>query len=70
MTYRLNPDCLAKEQAAEAEQQQKDEELAKQGIYTVDWLQRNFDSFAAAKEHFGVRAKSWQKLADAISQQS
>ncbi len=69
MTYRLNPDCLAQEEAAEAAQQQKDDELAKQGVYTVEWLQRNFDSFSAAKDHFGIRARSWQKLADALSQQ-
>ncbi|MGA1408363.1 MAG: protein kinase domain-containing protein [Prochlorotrichaceae cyanobacterium] len=69
MSYRMNPDCLAQQQAAEKAQKQKEDELAQQGVYTVEWLQRNFDSFSEAKDHFGIRAKSWQKLADALAAQ-
>ncbi len=46
---------------------EEEDTLANQGIYTPGWLLRNFDSFKAAKEHFGIAAKSWQKLADKLN---
>lgn len=55
-----------------AEQVQIDEEnrLADQGVYTPEWLQRNFSSFKSAKEHFGVTARSWGKLAEKLNEKS
>ncbi len=47
-----------------------EDKLARQGIYTPGWLQRNFDSFQRAKDYFGVTAKSWQKLAYKLNQQN
>ncbi|MBE9136936.1 protein kinase [Nodosilinea sp. LEGE 07088] len=68
MVYRMNPECLAQEEAEETARNAEEDRLATDGIYTVGWLQRNFDSFQAAKEHFGVRAKSWTKLAERLNQ--
>ena len=70
MAYRLNPECLAQEEAAESAQEAEEDRLAAEGTYTVSWLQRNFDSFKAAKEHFGIRARSWAKLAERLNQEA
>jgi serine/threonine protein kinase len=70
MAYRLNPECLAQEEAAESAQEAEEDRLAAEGTYTVGWLQRNFDSFKAAKEHFGIRARSWAKLAERLNQEA
>ncbi len=70
LVYHLNRDCLAQELAAEAAQQAEEDQLATQGIYTVGWLQRNFSSFKAAKEHFDTPARSWAKLAETLNARS
>ena len=70
LVYHLNRDCLAQELAAEAAQQAEEDQLATQGIYTVGWLQRNFSSFRAAKEHFDTPARSWAKLAENLNARS
>lgn len=38
-----------------------------QTVYTVEWLQEKFESFQAAKDHFGIAARSWQKLAEKLN---
>lgn len=70
MVYRLNPECLAQEEAEEAAQREEENRLANEGTYTVGWLQRNFDSFKAAKENFGIRTKSWATLAEKLNQKA
>lgn len=70
ITYRLNSKCLAQEEAEEATKRAEEDRLAKEGTYTVGWLQRNFDSFKAAKEHFGIRTKSWATLAEKLNQKA
>ena len=68
--YRFNPEHWQPQPEAEQAQIDHDNELAEQGTYTVDWLQRNFDSFKVAKEHFGLSARSWKKLAEKLNQSS
>lgn len=68
--YRFNPENWQPQQEPEPGQIDKDNELAEQGTYTVDWLQRNFDSFKVAKEHFSISARSWGKLAEKLNQSS
>jgi len=70
LQYRLSEESLKAEQEAEKSQQLEEDKLARQGIYTPGWLQRNFDSFQGAKDHFGVAAKSWRKLADKLNEKN
>lgn len=37
--------------------------------YTVDSLKENFDSFQAAKDYFGIKARSWKALADYLNEE-
>jgi serine/threonine-protein kinase len=67
LMHKLSDKSLAMEEAADAQKIEEEDCLAKQEIYTVGWLQRNFSSIKAAKEHFGVRARSWEALAERIS---
>lgn len=69
LQYKLSQESL-KEEETQKTQQLEEDKLARQGIYQPGWLQRNFDSFQAAKEHFGVTAKSWQKLADKLNEKN
>jgi len=66
--YEVSPECLGDREEEDAARREDEDQLATQGIYTVGWLQRNFDSFKAAKDHFGIRAKSWTKLVERLNQ--
>ena len=71
MAYRLNPECLAQEEAAESAQEAEEDRLAAEGTYTVSWLQRNFDLFQSGQRTiFGIRARSWAKLAERLNQEA
>lgn len=70
LQYRLSEECLKAEKEAEQAQIEEGDRLARQGIYTPEWLQQNFDSFKVAKDHFGIAAKSWQKLAEKLNEKS
>ncbi|NBD14642.1 MAG: hypothetical protein GVY04_00435, partial [Cyanobacteria bacterium] len=37
--------------------------------YTVDWLKENFDSFQAAKDYFGIKARGWGALAEYLNEE-
>ena len=70
LKFQLSEESLKAEEEAEQAQIEEEDKLARQGIYTPQWLQRNFNSFKAAKEHFGMTARSWQKLAEKLNQKN